>query len=329
MNFNAIVGNPPYQAADGGYKNSARSIYPNFIKLTKNLNTKYTSLIVPSRWMTGGKGLNGFRKEMINDRSIKVLHDYTIGQDCFDNVGIAAGICYFLRENTYIGKCTVYSHNDTIEKSFRYLVEKGDSIFIRENKLISIKNKVWSNSETKSFSSIVSSRKPYGICTDFFNDPSKWDLPELSDVKIENGYSILGRENNRRCWKYISNNYPIPNKNMLHDYKLFVPVIWSCDVFMKIKVRIVLAKPNELCTETFLQIGPCKSEEELYNLYTYFNTKFFKILMSIKKITPHSSRSVYEFVPLQDFTKPWTDEELYKKYDLNQDEIDYIEKTMK
>lgn len=332
MKFDVIIGNPPYQLSDGGAQASARPLYHLFVQQAKKLNPRYLTMIIPARWYTGGKGLDVFRDEMINDKRISVLHDYVDASECFNGVEIKGGVCYFLWDKQYFGECEIYKHSgNEIEMSRRFLVEKGESIFIRENQLISIMRKVWANNniEIDSFENIVSSMKPYGLRGDFFKNPSKYGLPKIKTVESDGDLRILGLDGLKRVYRYISEDYPLPKNDLLYDYKIFIPRNVGSGEFGDFTPITVLASPKDLCTETFVQVGPFKSFDELYNVDSYIHTKFFRALISIRKQDQGASKAVYHFVPLQDFSKPWTDEELYVKYGLTEEEIAFIESMIK
>ena len=329
MKFDVIISNPPYHLSDGGAQASATPIYHLFVNTAKKLNPHFITMILPSRWMTGGKGLDKFRNSMIHDKHIRVLHDFMDSSDCFTGVEIKGGVCYFLWDRDNEDKCDIYRHDkDKTTQSNRYLVEQGDSIFIRYNELIEIKNKVW-NKEKVSFSNIVSAMKPYGLRGDVFKDIAKYGLPPLSKTPIAGGYKILGLDGAKRAFRYIPKNYPLPKTDMLNDYKLFVPRNWGAGDLADIPSAIYIASPGELCTETFIQIGPFHSQEEAQNALTYFKTKFFRALVGIREQDQGASKAVYQFVPMQDFSKPLTDEFLYDKYNLSQEEINFIESMIR
>lgn len=329
MKFDVIICNPPYQLSDGGNGASAKPIYQLFVQQAKKLKPRHLSMIIPARWMTGGKGLDDFREETIHDEHFSVLHDFANSEDCFSGVDIKGGICYFLWDRDRTGECDIYRHDSNgVLFSRRYLVEEGDDIFIRYPELVSIKNKVWKNN-VESFENIVSSRKPYGLATDFFANPAKFGLPPISDRPIKDGYSILGLDSLKRVTKYIPNDYPLSKKDGLNKYKLFIGKSYGCGEIGEGPATPVLATPGELCTETFLEIGSFDTRIEAENVMSYLSTKFFRCLVGIKKQTQDATKHVYRYVPMQDFSKPWTDEELYKKYNLSQEEIDFIESMIK
>lgn len=330
MKFDVIISNPPYQLSDGGGTgSSAMPIYQYFVEQAKKLRPRYLSMIIPARWMTGGKGLDEFREETIHDRHFTVLHDFSNAEECFSGVDIKGGICYFLWERDTEKLCEIYRHdNNGVSFSQRYLVEEDDDIFIRYPELVSIKNKVWKN-KVQSFETIVSSRKPYGLASDFFVNPAKFNLPPIYDNPIKGGYSIWGLVALKRIKKYIPNSYPLPKLGCIDKYKLFITKAYGSGEMGESPADPIIATPCELCTETFLEIGGFGSLVEAQNALTYLKTKFFRCLVGIRKQTQNSSMRDYHYVPMQDFSKPWTDEELYKKYNLTQEEIDFIESMIK
>ncbi len=336
MKFDVIIGNPPYQLSDGagGNGSSAIPLYNKFVINSKRMNPTYLSFIIPSRWQTGGKGLDDFRNEMIHDAHVQIMHDFVDSKECFAGVDIKGGVCYFLRNMAHNGPCEIYTHSsDSITKNTRYLAEDGDDVFIRSQTLVDIKNKVWPNGIDKNIavSSITSSRKPYGLTADVIKDPKKYGLPELSKTPIEGGYRLLGLgEKNARVYYYFDETWPIPKKAELKKWKLFVPKAYGCGAIGEVPSTPVLGTPVlgtpvDACTETFLQIGPFINQEEAKNFLSYLRTKFFRVMVGIIKTTQNTSQSTYRYVPLQDFSKPWTDEELYKKYNLSDEEIKFIE----
>lgn len=329
MKFDVIIGNPPYQLSDGGNAASAKPLYHLFVEQAKKLNPRYITMIIPSRWMTGGKGLEKFRDKMIHDKSIIKLYDFIDSKDCFSGVDIKGGVCYFLWSRDEKKECEIYTHSSYgTFYSKRFLVEGNDDIYIRDSRMISIRNKANQYHEP-SFMIKVSPRKPYGLSGDTFINPAKYNLPPLSDTPYSDGYTVIGLERLKRVKKYIPKDYPLPKKEGLDKYKIFVTRNYGCGEVGDVPATPVLATPGELCTETFVQIGPFETEKEMLNCYSYFKTKFFRMLVGICKQDQNASQRVYKFVPLQDFNEEWTDEKLYKKYGLNQEEIDFIESMIR
>ncbi|MBQ8529555.1 MAG: Eco57I restriction-modification methylase domain-containing protein [Parabacteroides sp.] len=317
MRFDVIIGNPPYQLSDGGNGASAGSIYPKFIQQAKKLNPKYLCMIIPARWYSGGKGLDSFRYEMLHDDRIRTIHDFNNASDCFPNVEIKGGVCYFLWNRDSKGLCSVYTHNNNTITSFmeRPLLEKNCDIFIRHNQAITILKKIQIKKEA-SFSSIVSSRKPFGFPTDYkkyTNDP----FPE--SVKI---YALKKQG-------YIHKNLITKNKEWINQYKILIPKAIGAGDMTKDWIKPILAEKNTCCTETYILIGPFDSYKKAENTYSYIQTKFFHFILGLKKVTQDTTSKVYSFIPLQDFSESWTDEKLYKKYGLTEDEIAFIESMIR
>lgn len=340
MKFNAIVGNPPYQVMDGGAQASATPVYNEIVDISKKISPTYISIIMPSRWMTGGKGLDEFRSNMIHDKDMRVLHDYYNSKDIFPTVEIKGGVCYFLWNNKYNEKCNCYRHDEQgVKYTCRFLCEEGDDIFIRESQLISIKNKV-SIFELESFEKIVSPRKPYGLSGDVFKNESKYNLPSMSNEFVEDGLTIYGLDEKlKRVKKYVPKDYPFPKTEYISGYKLFMSRNQGSGVLGEEFSVPIFATPNECCTETFIVIGLFETESEMKNCWSYVKTKFFRTMVGIRKQDQGASRAIYHYVPLQDFTEKsdinWNksiqeiDCQLYKKYNLEQTEIDFIETHIK
>ena len=317
MKFDVIIGNPPYQLNDGGAQASARPLYHLFVQQAKKLNPRYLTMIIPARWYAGGKGLDEFRNIMLNDKHIKILHDFNNASECFPNVEIKGGVCYFLWEKDYFGNCEINTHsnNEIISSMSRPLLEEGCDSFIRQNKAISILRKVQKKKES-SFGNIVSSRKPFGLATNF-SDYSNDDFPNSVKIYANQKVGFIDRINILRNYDWIDR------------YKIIIPEAIGVGDMTKDWLKPIIVGSNTCCTETYLVIGPFNDEKETHNAYSYMQTKFFHLMLGLKKITQHTTSKVYSFVPLQDFSKPWTDEELYAKYGLSEDEIAFIESMIR
>ena len=312
MKIDVIVGNPPYQLNDGGGTgSSATSLYHMFFEQAQRLSPKYLSLIIPSRWYSGGKGLDEFRDKMLNDKRISHLIDYFDSIECFPGVDLSGGVCYFLWEKEYSGLCEITSirhEKRTVLK--RPLLEKGCDSFVRFNEAVSIMKKTRANG-FRSLEDRISARKPFG------------------DIRPTNKGDIL-------VYAYPNNGYiqrfqVLQNKEWLNKYKVMIAKAYGerGDFPYLVLGKPFVGGPNTCCTETYLVLDVFNSEKEAKSLESYVKTKFFRFLVLLKKNTQNAARGVYSFVPLQDFSRPWTDADLYAKYGLSEEEISFIESMIK
>lgn len=322
MKFDVIIGNPPYQLSDGGdtedrQRGGAIPLYHRFIQQAKKLQPRYLSMIVPSRWFAGGRGLDDFRDEMLHDDRIRTIVDFPLSSECFPGVEIKGGVCYFLWDKNSSGDCEVKTmRNNKVSVMQRPLLEKGCDTFIRYNESISILRKVQAFNEL-TMSNQVSSQKPFGFRT--FVKGRETALP--GDVKLYANKSV----------GYVHRIEITQNISWVDKYKVYITMAYGAgeDFPHQIINKPFLGEPNSCCTETYVVIGPYENEEITKNVISYINTKFFRFMVLLKKNTQHASSKVYSFVPLQDFSKPWTDAELYAKYGLDDKEIAFIESMIR
>lgn len=314
MKLDAIVGNPPYQVMDGGAKSSAKPVYQHFVSLSKSIKPNYLSMIMPAKWFNGGKGLDDFRSDMLSDNRIARLYDYIDGHDCFPTVDIAGGICYFLWDSIYKGKCHVTTQfNGNRVENDREL-NFGD-VYIRHIEELSILDKIGCE---KSFLSIYP-RKPFGLST---------------DVKPTNeGDIILRYPGGRGSFK---SSMVTTNKDLIGKWKVvtsYATAEHAGETDKNGQKRIIstleILEPNVVCSETYLLVAVFDSKIEAENMLSYIKTRFVRALIAMITTTQHLARANFRFVPLQDFSKPWTDAELYAKYGLTEDEIAFIESMIK
>lgn len=315
MKFDVIIGNPPYQLNVGvQQENYAIALYHKFVQQAKRLNPRYLSMIIPSRWFAGGRGLDEFRDEMLHDDRLRVIHDFINASDCFTGVEIKGGVCYFLWDRDNRGLCKIYTHKDgEVSQSERPLLEPNNDTFIRYNQAISIIKKIESFNEN-SFSSIVSPQTPFGLYSSFN------DFQPHGKIKVYANKKIA----------YIVEDYVITkNKQWIDKWKVYVPkAIGSGELGADI-IKPIIGEPYSICTQTYIMYGPFESEKICQNVISYVNTKFFHFLMGLKKVTQDAMAKVYTLIPLQDFSKNWTDKELYAKYKLTDEEIAFIESMVR
>ena len=323
MKFDVIVGNPPYQLNDGGGSNgiSAKPIYHLFIEQAKKLNPRYLTMIIPARWYAGGKGLNEFRNEMLSDKRISTLVDYPKSRECFPGVDIAGGVCYFLWDREHLGECKIISNigEITVER-IRNLNEFN--IFIRDNVGIDILHKVISQNE-RMISDRVLTRNSFGFTTSVRGE--KEQFKDSVTLISSGGVS------------YISKDSVTKNIELIDHYKISVGTLNpdrggvnnAKDGKMNVTTKVKVLKPNEVVTETYIIVDYHKEKEQAERCALYISSKFVRFLISLTLSSMHIVRDNFQFVPIQDFSEPWSDEKLYKKYGLTEVEIDFIESMIR
>lgn len=343
MKFNAIVGNPPYQiikASENNTTNSAfaSAAYPSFIDIAIRINPAYISMITPSRWMTkSGQGISDdWVENMLNSNHFKVIHDYVNAADCFEGVEIKGGVNYFLHNPEYHGKCEFFVHsNAKITMRHDYLNALGSGVVIRDIRALDILNKIIAVEgdylNSRSFSQLVSPQHYFdkaGILSTNWRGYSK-DPDSEHNIKF---YLNKSLESQGYAWIRLAD---VPkNRQSVEMKKVYLPKAGGSG-----NDPIVLGKPflgenNSACSQTYILIGydPQKhnfSQQECENIMSYITTRFVRYIISIRKKTQDVTSSSFQFVPLQDWSKPWTDAELYKKYNLSKDEIAHIESMIK
>lgn len=318
MKFDVIISNPPYQLSDGGNGVSAKPIYQYFISNGIKLLPRYMIMITPSRWFSGGKGLDSFRESMLSDHRLRKIVDFINAKDCFPQNSVSGGVNYFLWDREYNGKCeftTVLNNNKDTE--YRFLDEFTN--FVRYNKAVDILRKVPKNN---TLISILSSRNPFGLPTSVRGNQEK------------NNNSIMVVSS--KGTGYIDKKEVTINSHLIKKYKVMISRITyehagepDKDGTLRILSKAEILSPNEVCTDSYIVCGDFDSREKAENLITYLKCKFtrFLILQTLSSI--NLSKERFCFVPIQDFSKPWKDKELYAKYGLTQDEIDFIESMIK
>ena len=282
-------------------------------------------MIIPARWYSGGKGLDDFRTEMLHDDRIATIHDFPETSDCFPGINIRGGVCYFLWDKMHKGDCKVVNHKQDVSNVLiRPLLEEGAETFIRYNKAVSILTKVASKHE-ETMDNRVSSRLPFGI-------PSNFDDYVLN-ADEEHFITLYRSERNKNAEKkvYVSPVHITKNIGMKDRMKVLVSKASpGGDEYPHAIISApILADKNSVCTETYLIVDFVNNIEEGNNLISYMNTRLFRFMVSLIKNTQNISKGVFAFVPVQAWSKPWTDEELYAKYNLTDEEIAFIESMIK
>lgn len=319
--FDVIVSNPPYGLSDGGGGSgkSTTPIYHRFVIQAIKMNPQYIAMIIPSRWFSGGKGLDEFREQMLNDSRITSIVDYADSKDCFSSgVDIPGGICYFQWNRNHNGPCKITNILKQGEKNIATRPLNEFTTFIRLNKAVEIVKKVLSKDEVL-MNEIVLSRKPFGISSDvpFDRDGdvlyrNSKGMGAIDHEKITTGIELVGK------WKTIiskvtTEHAGVPDKSGR----------------MRVLAAVETLEPNAVCSESYLVTGSFDTEEQANNMADYLKTKFVRFLLMQMLASMNMSRNTFSFVPMQDFNLSWSDDDLYQKYNLSKDEIQLIETTMK
>jgi site-specific DNA-methyltransferase (adenine-specific) len=320
MRFDVIIGNPPYQLSDGGGGGSASPIYHQFIEQAMKLEPRYIAMVTPSRWFAGGRGLDGFRKMMLKDGRVRVMVDFIQDKDAFPNVNINGGVNYFLWNRDHIGDCEITTVAPGGKKSEPLIRPLNESdIFVRRNEAIPILAKVRKKNEP-TFEHRVSALKPFGLRT-FFHGSSVKTFK--SNIKLHGSgktswVSEADLETNVgwvKKWKVLipaasdgNENYPLP--------------IWD-------QVGPFVSGPGEACSETYLVASLAKSKAEAEFIASYMKTKFFRFLVSLRKVAQHNKVANFSFVPDIPMDRKWTDSELYKRYSLSKEDIAFIDSMIR
>jgi hypothetical protein len=315
MQFDVIIGNPPYQLDDGGYGTSAAPIYQLFVEKALELAPRYAVFVTPSRWMAGGKGLDKYRERMLSDKRMRSIVDYPKLYEAFPGVKIRGGISYFLWDREHDGPCTVetiWDGQPTGPAVARHL--DAYDILVRRNESVPILEKVKAKREA-TLETKVSTGKPFGLRTFFHGKPIATGIKK--PVKLYGSQRISWIER-----KDISTN-----PEWIDEWKVLMTAVQGTSAAIETKFlsKPIIAEPGTACTETYLVAGHFDDETKAINYAKYLRTRFVRFLVSLRKSTQHATRDVYAFVPDLPTTREWTDPQLYKRYGLTIDEIAFIE----
>lgn len=321
MTFDVIIGNPPYQLNIGVEKeNYAIPLYQKFIQQAKKLRPRYLSMIIPSRWFTGGRGLDAFRAEMLNDNRVKYIKDYIDSKDVFPGVDVSGGVNYFLWSSEYEGPCEyVNVVNGKETTSIRKLNEFN--VFPRYNQSLSLIKKVKDKGE-KNLSPMISSQTPFGFITTYRGKEN--DFKDSLKLYSSGGVTYVSKEDVTRHQEWI-NKYKVIFSKATCEHAGTPDKTGRYRVFSTMRILL----PKEICTQSYLVGGVFENNNVAENYVSYLKTAFVRALMLPTLSSQDISADKFQFVPLQDFSKPWTDEELYKKYGLTDEEIQFIESMIR
>jgi site-specific DNA-methyltransferase (adenine-specific) len=321
MQFDVVVGNPPYQIdAEGNTR--TMPIYQKFVDSAISLDPHYVLMIMPSRWFAGGLGLDDFRKKMLADRRIKVLVDYPNAGEVFPGVSIEGGVSYFLWDSSHSGNAkTKTVRGDTSSADLDRSLDEFD-VLVRDSEALPILRKVLKSGDL-SFAKLVSPQKPFGLLSNFSGYTAK--------KSSNDDYLFYGVSKGKRIEAWVQRSLISMNIQLAKTSKVLLPE--ARGKAQDGVADLILGRPwvvasNSVCTQTFMFV-PVTNLDEGKIVERYIATKFFRFLVSLRKISQHTKADTYAWVPQQTWNKDWTDEDLYKKYKLSITEIDFIEKMIR
>lgn len=329
MQFDVIVGNPPYQLNTDGFGTQARPIYHHFVTQAKALDPRFLAMVIPARWFAGGMGLAEFREAMLTDDRLRVIEDFPDSSEVFPGVQIKGGICYFLWDRDNRGDCRVTTHDkdQAGAPAVRPLLEPGTDVFIRYNEALPILKKVMAVEtgmkatlalpESKQFSQLVSSIGAFGLDTTFRGRPEQ--APGDLLVYRNGGVGFIKRSEITK------------ERHVIDQWKVFIPRAGSgSDAFPHpILGKPFVGEPGSISSWTYMYIGPFASDTEATNVVSYISTRIFRFLVLLHKPSQDATRAVYTFVPTQDFSVPWSDEKLRDRYGISDREWSFIERMIR
>ncbi|NLL65194.1 MAG: hypothetical protein GX239_05230 [Clostridiaceae bacterium] len=325
MKFDIIIGNPPYQLQvnESGKGLGAIPIYQNFITQAKYLEPKYLCMIIPSRWFSGGVGLDDFRREMLKDDHIKLIYDFSDSKDCFPGVDINGGVCFFLRDSSYSGECEFTNVTNGVISTKKRKLNEFD-IFIRRNDALSIVKKILAKKEKMlSAEGGCSPQTPYGFLSTFQGTEKKTKNDD-AEILTSKGWRFVER-------RLITKSYDTVDKYKTMISKLTCEHAGTPDKngMYRVLSRMELLKPGQICSQSYLTICPQSTEQEALNVFNYLRTKLVRFLIQLTLTGMNMSIDNFKFVPWLDFTESWDDAKLYERYGLSDEEIAVVESVIR
>ncbi len=325
MQFDVIIGNPPYQMTGGGGGSNDSPIYDLFVEQALRLEPRFLSMVIPSRWMAGGRGMEEFRKAMLSGQKVSHLVDYPNSAQVFPSVDLKSGVCYFLWDRQHRGGCsaTLIRGDEVVGPTKRKLDEYD--VFIRDERSAAILRKVLKHNEP-SFEDLLTGDTPFGLATNFSD--FRQGEPRGGEVKVY-ASSNAGRRSGA-----IKRSMITKNAHLIETWKVLTPQAGPGSSGGHVLPDMVLGKPevaepNSVCTQTWIVAGPLKSRKQAENVCCYLQTSFARFIVSLRKISQHAMRGVYRWLPQQDWTMEWKDEELYRKYNITKSEIAFIDRMVR
>lgn len=321
MQFDVIIGNPPYQMTGGAGGSSDSSIYHLFVQQALNLEPRYAVFVTPSRWLAGGRGLDDFRAQMLSGGHLRSLTDFPDSGDAFPGVQIKGGICYFLWDGAHSGTCDVTRVVGGEEYLQRNRQLGEFDVFVRDERALGILRKVLSKKDP-SVLELVSGDTPFGIATNFEDWTGKGGSGKIALHLISKGKRTIG---------FMKRGDIRKNADAIDTWKVLVPKAYGAGETFPHQIlgREIVAAPPSACTQSYLVVAPFHSEKAAQSFASYYRTRLFRFLVSLRKITQDALRSTYTWVPQQSWNRTWTDDLLYTKYGITKDEIAFIESMIR
>lgn len=328
MKFDAIVGNPPYQEMDGGGKGySAKPVYNYFVGEAKAIEPHYISMITPSRWFSGGKGLDDFRAEMLQDKHLRKIVDYADNEALFSNVSIVGGVNYFLWDSSYNGDCEVTSIRGENAVTLNRDLSEYD-IFIRNNNALQLIRRMEASGDRK-MDDVVYPRNVFGISSDLRGQDNKDEKHQLA--------LFSSQKSNSMAMSYISGDEVQKQHELIGKYKVImgkvVPRGGEVGVDPSVGYRVTstlqVLSPGSVFTDSYLLLAAFDSKAEAIHFAEYMCLKFPRFLLHETYSSMNISKQNFRFVPFLDYSKEWTDKELFKRYGCNEEEISMIESIIR